>query len=61
MGVDADSVTHVAAQKHVTWHAVVLSCNIPERGIDSGDRRHVVCTATEERRAVHLLPMMLDP
>ena len=61
VGVDADAITHVASQKHVTRHSKMLARNVPQRSIDTRDRRHVVCAATEERRAIHLLPVMLDP
>ena len=49
VGVNADSVAHLAAHQRVARNSVVLACYVPQGGVEGGDGCHIVCAAAEER------------
>ena len=58
--VDARLVAHLAAQQLVDRHAEVLAGDVPERDVDRAERAHDP-GAAKVARAVHVLPVVLDP
>ncbi len=58
-GVDADAVTHLAAQQPMHRHAQRLALDVPQRLIHAGDGAHHHRAAPVEAGAVHHIPQVL--
>ena len=59
--VDGDAVAWTSAEQRVNRLAGVLALDVPERRVDGGERhREDAAPAVEHRRAVHLVPELID-
>ena len=58
--VHAYPVAHRATQQLVHGHTEVLAGYVPQRLVDAGQRRHQHVAAAKKRRAIDVLPVVLD-
>ncbi|MNL59762.1 hypothetical protein D3C87_1835150 [compost metagenome] len=61
MGIAKHLFAAGAAEQLVEWHVSRLGLDVPERGVDAGNRRHRHRAAAPIGSLVEILPGILDP